>query len=119
MNNENYAKDYSDEGFWKKILGHMKSAGRQVTNVALTLYYCGIDAETPIVIKGFIFGALGYFISPIDAIPDITPIVGYADDLGVLLFAFGSVATSLKEEHQDLAKGKTSEWFGPEEQIES
>jgi uncharacterized membrane protein YkvA (DUF1232 family) len=118
MNNENYIKDYSDDGFWKKILGHMKSAGRQVTNVALSLYYCGTDPDTPTVARGFIFGSLGYFISPIDAIPDITPIVGYADDLGVLLFAFGSVATSFKPEHHNRAKEKTTEWFGAEEELE-
>jgi uncharacterized membrane protein YkvA (DUF1232 family) len=27
---------------------------------------------------------LVYFISPIDAIPDIAPLVGYLDDLGVI-----------------------------------
>lgn len=119
MNTENYSQDYSDDGFWKKILGHMKSAGRQVTNVALTLYYCGIDPKTSPVTKGIIFGALGYFISPVDAIPDITPIVGYADDLGVLLFALGTVSTSIKPEHNQAAKEKIDEWFGPEEQPES
>lgn len=29
-------------------------------------------------------GALGYFISVLDVIPDFAPIVDYSDDLGVL-----------------------------------
>jgi uncharacterized membrane protein YkvA (DUF1232 family) len=29
-------------------------------------------------------GALGYFISPIDAIPDLTPLLGYTDDLLII-----------------------------------
>ena len=29
-------------------------------------------------------GALIYFISPIDAIPDLAPLLGYMDDLGVI-----------------------------------
>ena len=34
--------------------------------------------------KAIVVGALIYFISPIDAIPDIAPLVGYLDDLGVI-----------------------------------
>jgi len=34
--------------------------------------------------KAIVVGALIYFISPIDAIPDITPLIGYLDDLGVI-----------------------------------
>ena len=36
--------------------------------------------------------AIGYFVSPIDAIPDIVPVAGYTDDLGVLVLALVSVA---------------------------
>jgi len=118
MNNENYTQDYSDDGFWKKILGHMKSAGRQVTSTALTLYYCGVDPETPPRARFVIFSALGYLINPFDAIPDITPIVGYADDLGALSLALLTVAVSIKPEHQNCANNKITEWFGAEEQPE-
>jgi uncharacterized membrane protein YkvA (DUF1232 family) len=34
--------------------------------------------------KAIVVGALIYFISPIDAIPDIAPLIGYLDDLGVI-----------------------------------
>ncbi len=34
--------------------------------------------------KAIVVAALVYFISPIDAIPDIAPLVGYLDDLGVI-----------------------------------
>ena len=34
--------------------------------------------------KAIVVAALIYFISPIDAIPDIAPLVGYLDDLGVI-----------------------------------
>lgn len=97
----------------------MKNIGRQVINVALTLYHCGVDPKTSPTAKGIIFGSLGYFVFPIDAIPDMTPVVGYADDLGVLLFALGTVSTSVKPEHNQAAKEKTDEWFGPEERPES
>jgi uncharacterized membrane protein YkvA (DUF1232 family) len=34
--------------------------------------------------KAIVVGALIYFISPIDTIPDLTPLFGYLDDLGVI-----------------------------------
>jgi uncharacterized membrane protein YkvA (DUF1232 family) len=34
--------------------------------------------------KAIVVSALIYFISPIDAVPDIAPLVGYLDDLGVI-----------------------------------
>ena len=34
--------------------------------------------------KAIVVAALIYFISPIDTIPDIAPLIGYLDDLGVI-----------------------------------
>ena len=34
--------------------------------------------------KSIVAAALVYFISPVDTIPDIAPLVGYLDDLGVI-----------------------------------
>jgi uncharacterized membrane protein YkvA (DUF1232 family) len=34
--------------------------------------------------KAIVIGALIYFISPVDSIPDISPLIGYLDDLGVI-----------------------------------
>jgi len=34
--------------------------------------------------KSIVVGALIYFISPIDTIPDLAPLIGYLDDLGVI-----------------------------------
>jgi uncharacterized membrane protein YkvA (DUF1232 family) len=39
------------------------------------------NPETPVPLKALIVGAIGYIILPIDLIPDITPAIGYSDDL--------------------------------------
>lgn len=39
------------------------------------------NPTTPNHMKALIIGAIGYIILPIDLIPDITPILGYTDDL--------------------------------------
>lgn len=39
------------------------------------------NPETPVGMKALIIGAIGYIVFPIDLIPDVVPIVGYADDV--------------------------------------
>ena len=112
IGNSEYNKEYSDESFWGKVKEFAIKAGKEVIGKALILYYCLQDSDTPLWAKTAIIGALGYFISPIDAIPDITPIVGFADDLGVLAAASATVVLYIKEEHKENAKGKLKVWFG-------
>jgi uncharacterized membrane protein YkvA (DUF1232 family) len=107
-----YGKEYSEDGFWSKVKNVFKKAGLKVTYLALTLFYTYQKKETPIWAKTTIIGALGYFISPIDAIPDLTPVVGYADDLGVLLAAVAAVASYIDKEVKKKAKDKLQDWFG-------
>ena len=42
--------------------------------------------------------ALVSLVSPIDAVPDLTPLVGLTDDVGVLTLAFAQLATDLKQD---------------------
>jgi uncharacterized membrane protein YkvA (DUF1232 family) len=51
----------------------------------LALFRYFMDATVPWQRKTVVVAALLYFISPIDAIPDLLPLVGYLDDLGVIL----------------------------------
>ena len=39
------------------------------------------NPATPTHLKALIVGAIGYIVLPLDLIPDITPGIGYADDL--------------------------------------
>ncbi len=107
-----FEKEYSDESFWGKVKKYAKVAGKNVLEPALKLYYALQDRDTPVWAKTVIVGALGYFISPIDAIPDITPVVGYSDDLGVLIAAVATVGAYIKKEHTQRAKDTLRQWFG-------
>jgi uncharacterized membrane protein YkvA (DUF1232 family) len=112
MAEKDYTGDYSDTGFWNKVKDYSKVAGKAVLEPALKMYYSATDADTPVWAKTAIYGALGYFISPIDALPDVVPVVGYSDDLGILLAATAAVAAYIKEEHVEKAKTTLQQWFG-------
>lgn len=106
-----YESDYSESGFWDKVEKYAKDAGEGVLGNALKLYYAAQDSDTPAWAKATIWGALGYFISPLDAIPDITPILGYTDDAATLLAAITAVAAHIKDKHTAKAKETLKEWF--------
>jgi uncharacterized membrane protein YkvA (DUF1232 family) len=105
-----YEKKYSKEALFNKIKKFAKNAGIQVIYAVLLLYYV-LKEDVPIWAKSTILGSLGYFISPIDAIPDITPVVGYSDDLAVLAIALATVASFIDANVKDKAKNKLRDWF--------
>ncbi len=108
---ENHSDHFSEEGFWNKLVKFAKAAGREVVEKALWLYYAMRRPETPAWARTIIIAALGYFIWPMDAIPDFVPMVGYADDLGALALAIGTVAAYIDDEVKKKAAEKLSDWF--------
>lgn len=111
MSNGAFEKDYSDDSFWDKVKNYAKSAGEAALEPALKMYYAATDVDTPTWAKTIIYGALGYFISPLDVVPDITPLVGYTDDVGVLCAAVAATASHIKAEHVAKAKETLKQWF--------
>ena len=105
-----YNKHYSEESFWDKLKNFAKSAGCEVVEKALILFYVAQDKDTPAKIKAMIYGALGYFILPVDVIPDVTPAIGFSDDLGILLATITAVVAYTKKEHKQKAKETLSNW---------
>ena len=103
---------YSDSSFWDKLKRFALSAGKEVIEKALWLYYAAQRPETPKWAKTAIYGALAYFISPIDAIPDITPLVGFTDDLGALAAAIAMTSAYINEDVKAKASEKLLHWFG-------
>lgn len=103
---------YSDKGFWDKVVAYARVAGKEVIEKALWLYYAAQNPTTPAWAKTVIYGALAYFIFPVDAIPDLTPAVGYVDDLGVLAAAVVTVSMYITDEVKALAAKKLKDWFG-------
>lgn len=73
---------YVDEQLWVKVekVGKKISFAKDIT----ALFRYMKDPYVSWHRKAIVVGALVYFISPIDAIPDLVPLFGYLDDLGVI-----------------------------------
>lgn len=63
-------------------------------------YYCALDPDTPLKVKMVLFTALGYFVLPVDAIPDVLTGLGFTDDATVLATALGIVGAHIREPHR-------------------
>jgi len=74
--------DYVDENLW----GKLEHSGRRISFAKdiLALYRYMKDPFVRWYRKAIVVAALIYFIVPIDTLPDITPLFGYLDDLGVI-----------------------------------
>jgi uncharacterized membrane protein YkvA (DUF1232 family) len=107
-----FEKEYTEKRFWAKLVRSARVAGREVVEKALWLYYAAKTPATPAWAKAVIYGTLGYFILPLDAIPDFTPAVGFADDLGALVVALSTVAAHIDGDVRKRAREKLKDWFG-------
>ncbi|WP_084288200.1 YkvA family protein [Paucisalibacillus globulus] len=111
---QKHGKHYSDDKLWNKISKFAKKAGSSVVYVVLILYYTLQKPEIPVKVKATILGALGYFILPIDLIPDVAFGAGFIDDLGILTAALIQVAVHVDDEVKAKAREKLEKWFGKE-----
>ncbi|MDI7862430.1 YkvA family protein [Rhizobiaceae bacterium n13] len=89
------------EKFWPK----MKKALRQLPfgRDVVASFYCAIDPQTPVRARGTLLAALGYFIMPVDVIPDLFAVVGFSDDIAVLTVAFAMIRGNIKDSHYERA----------------
>ena len=111
----NYGGKFSKRDFAEKISRIAKRAGAKLVYAALILYYTLQSDKVSKKDKAIIIGALGYMISPLDAIPDAIPIAGLTDDLAVLLFVLKKVWTDIDPDIQQKAKNRLSKWFDADE----
>jgi uncharacterized membrane protein YkvA (DUF1232 family) len=94
--------------FWRKL--RRVAASIPFAEDLLAAYYCAFDQATPLPVKMSLIGALAYFVLPIDAIPDMLPVLGFTDDAAVLASTIKLVASHIRPEHRAVAKAKLAEF---------
>lgn len=100
-----YASDKRQvrSGFWRKLgsVGARIPFAEDVT----AAYYCALDRQTPLRVRALLFGALAYFVLPLDSIPDVLPALGFTDDAAVIATALNLLAAHIRPEHREAARG--------------
>ena len=106
-----YRRFFSPARFWAKLRKFATVAGTKTVYTALLLYYAYERKETPRWAKRTIVGVLGYLVVPFDFLPDLTPLLGYTDDLGVLTAGLAVVAFYVNDAVRRQARTKLASWF--------
>ena len=115
INIDDYAQYFSDTKLWTKLKKVARKAGRKAVYYVLVLYYVARDPAVPRSLKLKVLGALGYFILPLDFIPDVILGLGFTDDLAALAWALFTMRKYITPEIERKARERLREWFGPEE----
>lgn len=77
---------------FQKIKQKVKSLGLLLRHYANGSYRNVEGKNVVIILAGMI-----YFLSPVDLIPDILPIIGFADDIALISFIYNSVSQELEK----------------------
>lgn len=99
--------------FWVTV---RKAAGSiPFMDEVVAAYYCALDRETPLRVRASLLGALGYFVLPLDGIPDFILGFGFTDDAAVIMGVLALMRAHITDEHRSAARkallkndGKTS-----------
>ena len=111
-NVEKYSDSYSEDGLWNKISGNLKKVGASLIYEVLQLFYVAQNPNVPMKIRAAMVAPLGYFISPVDLIPDLAPVVGYTDDAAVIAMAIAFAHAYIDDDIRNKAKDKLRMLFG-------
>ncbi len=94
--------DQVRDNFWNTL---KKAAGViPFSNDLVAAYFCAMDPQTPTRVRVILFGALAYFIMPLDSIPDFLIVFGFSDDAAVVTAAITAVRSYLTPSHYAAAK---------------
>jgi uncharacterized membrane protein YkvA (DUF1232 family) len=88
--------------FWRKL--RSIPARLPFAEDLLAAYYCAFDHGTPLQVKATLVATIAYFVLPIDAIPDVLPVLGFTDDAAVLATAIKLVANHIRPLHREAAR---------------
>ncbi len=90
----------------ERLWATVRRAARQIPFVdeVIAAWYCALDPATPTRVRMTLLAALAYFVAPIDALPDLLPLVGFTDDAGVLLAALTMVRSHVTDDHREAAR---------------
>ncbi len=97
---------------WEHLAKFAKMVGQKVAYAVLLMVFAYRRKETPRWARNIIIGSLAYFLAPIDSIPDLTPLLGYTDDFGILSFGLVTIASYINDDVRIEARKVIKKMFG-------
>ena len=83
-----------------RLIRFLKATGRD----GLVLVHALRDPRTPAALKAAIVGLALYVVSPVDLLPDVALLFGWADDIALLMLAVPFLASRLPADVRERAE---------------
>lgn len=97
-------KQPDERQFWRK-LGRML-AYIPFADDLVAAWYCALDSGTPAHVRALLWGAVAYFILPVDVVPDYLIAVGFTDDAAVIAMVMTLLGRHVAPSHRAAAKDR-------------
>lgn len=101
-----------EPGFLRKLARFAGKLGAPIVRQLYTLYFLWKSPHTPKRAKMIILGALVYFFSPIDSIPDLLGPLGFSDDIAVITLVYSQMKAYLTDDIREQARVAANKLFG-------
>ena len=108
---ECFVSEYSEQGLKEQLSKIARKAGIKMAYAVLVAFYAVQSDALSFKEKARLYGALGYFILPVDLIPDAILGMGYSDDLAALVYVLHTVSSNITPEVKQRAREKLCLWF--------
>ena len=108
---ESFGSEYSEQGLKEKLSKIARKAGIKMAYAVLVAFYAVQSDTLSFKEKARLYGALGYFILPVDLIPDTILGMGYSDDFAALLYVLHTVSSNITPEVKQRARERLYSWF--------
>ena len=105
-----YEKNFNEKGFWNKVKKIASKVGAKTLYVIFLLYYS--IPKVTVVDKAIIIGTLGFLISPFDLILDCIPVIGFMDDVALIMYCYYRVQKHIDNDTREKAKAKLKSILG-------
>jgi uncharacterized membrane protein YkvA (DUF1232 family) len=110
--------DLTPSAILKHLRRRITSIGTPLLYSALLMYFAFRRHDTPAWAKRIVMGAFVYLFAPLDAVPDLAPVIGYTDDLGVLTYGLVLIAAHINTDVRMSARQTLNAWIGhPDESM--
>ncbi|MEZ5863018.1 MAG: YkvA family protein [Geminicoccaceae bacterium] len=93
--------------FWRKLTRVL--AAIPFAEDLIAAWFCARDPATPGYVRAVLFGAIAYFLMPIDLVADYLVGVGFTDDAAVIAMVLSALGRNIAPAHREAARRRLAE----------
>jgi uncharacterized membrane protein YkvA (DUF1232 family) len=100
-----------EASFMARLRANLRRIGGPAALLLMQAWYAATSQDMPKLQRAALFGALAWFVLPMDALPDFT-IIGFSDDIAIAAAALAFAQPFITQAMRDRAQALFASLFG-------